>query len=318
MKNILVTGATGQIGSELVPALRRRYGGANVVAGVHERPADRELAEGGPWRKVDVRDRAAIDAAVADHRIDAIIHLASLLSAAAEAQPQLAWAVNIDGLVNVLEVARARGCAVFFPSSIAAFGPPAPADRTPQETIQRPTTLYGITKVTGELLCDYYHHRYGVDSRGLRYPGLVSLKTLPVGGTTDYAVHIFHAAVKTRHYDCFLKADTRLDLMYMADAVRATIALMEADGARLKHRNAYNVTAMSVTPHELAGAIARRLPGFTIGYAIDPVRQAIADSWPRRMDDRAAREEWGWKPEFDLDGMVREMLQTLTARLRPE
>jgi nucleoside-diphosphate-sugar epimerase len=321
MNRILVTGATGQIGSELVPALRRRYGEQNVVAGVHERPADRELAEGGPWRAVDVRDRAAIDAAVADHqphRIDTIIHLASLLSAAAEEKPQLAWAVNIDGLINVLEVARARGCAVFFPSSIAAFGPLAPADRTPQVTIQRPTTLYGITKVTGELLCDYYHQRHGVDTRGLRYPGLVSLKTLPVGGTTDYAVHIFHAAVKTRHYDCYLKAGTRLDLMYMADAVRAAIALMEADGARLTHRNAYNVTAMSVTPKELADAIARRLPGFTIGYAIDPVRQAIADSWPRRMDDRAAREEWGWKPDYDLDAMVREMLQTLTARLRPE
>lgn len=318
MKHILVTGATGQIGSELVPALRRRYGGAHVMAGVHERPADRELADGGPWCKVDVRDRAAVDAAVAGRQVDTIIHLASLLSAAAEEKPQLAWAVNIDGLVNVLEVARARGCAVFFPSSIAAFGPLAPADHTPQETIQRPNTLYGITKVTGELLCDYYHHRYGVDTRGLRYPGLVSLKTLPAGGTTDYAVHIFYAAVKTRHYDCFLNADTRLDLMYMADAVRATIELMEADGAALRHRNAYNVTAMSVTPNELAGAIARRLPGFTIGYAVDPVRQAIADSWPRRMDDRAAREEWGWKPEFGLDGMVREMLHTLTARLRPE
>jgi len=281
-------------------------------------PADRELAGGGPWRAIDVRDRAALDAAVAERRIDAIIHLASLLSAAAEEKPQLAWAVNIDGLVNVLEVARARGCAVFFPSSIAAFGPSTPADPTPQETIQRPNTLYGITKVTGELLCDYYHRRYGVDTRGVRYPGLVSSKTLPGGGTTDYAVHIFYDAVKSHHYDCFLRADTRLDLMYMPDAIRAVIELMEADGTRLAHRNAYNITAMSVTPRELAGAIARRLPGFTIGDAVDPVRQAIADSWPRHMDDRAARDEWGWKPEYDLDGMVKEMLETLTARLRSE
>jgi len=318
MKTILVTGATGQIGSELTPALRHRYGDNNVVAGVHERQPDRELAESGPWCVVDVRSRAAIDAAVRDHRIDTIIHLASVLSAAAETRPGLAWAVNVDGLINVLEVARARGCAVFFPSSIAAFGPLAPAEKTPQETIQRPNTLYGITKVTGELLCDYYHRRYGVDTRGLRYPGLVSSKTLPGGGTTDYAVHIFYDAIKTHHYDCFLNADTRLDLMYMSDAIRATIDLMEADGKRLAHRNAYNITAMSVTPRELAGAIMRRLPRFTIGYTVDPLRQAIADSWPRHMDDRAAREEWGWKPKFDLDNMVKEMLETLTARLRAE
>ena len=318
VKTILVTGATGQIGSELTPALRRRYGENNVVAGVHERQPDPELAGGGPWCVVDVRSRAAIDAAVGESRIDTIIHLASLLSAAAEEKPQLAWEVNVDGLINVLEVARLRGCAVFFPSSIAAFGPLAPAEKTPQETIQRPNTLYGITKVTGELLCDYYHRRYGVDTRGLRYPGLVSLKTLPVGGTTDYAVHIFYDAIKTRHHDCFLRADTRLDLMYMPDAIRAAIELMEADGKRLAYRNAYNITAVSVTPKELADAIARRLPGFTIGYAVDPLRQAIADSWPRHMDDRAARDEWGWKPEYDLDGMVKEMLQTLTARLRSE
>lgn len=318
MKRILVTGATGQIGSELVPALRRRYGGANVVAGVHERPADSHLASDGPCLRLDVRNRAAIDAAVVDHHVDTIIHLAALLSAAAEETPQLAWTVNVDGLINALEVARARGCALFFPSSIAAFGPLAPAEMTPQETIQRPATLYGITKVTGELLCDYYHIRHGVDTRGLRYPGLVSSKTLPVGGTTDYAVHMFHAAVRTGHYECFLRADARLDLMYLPDAIRATVELMEADGTRLLHRNAYNLTAMSVTPDELAGAIARRKPGFTVAYSVDPVRQAIADSWPRHLDDRAAREEWGWKPEYDLDAMVREMLLTLTARLRPE
>jgi nucleoside-diphosphate-sugar epimerase len=314
VKNILVTGATGQIGSELVPALRARYGGSRVVAAGHARQPDRDLAAAGPYLSLDVRDQAAIRSAVAEHRIETVMHLASLLSAAAEAQSQLAWDINVNGLINVLEAARERGCAVFFPSSIAAFGPLAPAENTPQDTIQRPSTIYGITKVTGELLCDYYHRRYGVDTRGLRYPGLISSKTLPGGGTTDYAVHVFYAALKDRRYECFLKPDTRLDLMYMPDAIRATIELMEADGSRLVHRNAYNLTAMSVTPHELADAITQRIPDFTISYAIDPVRQAIADSWPRHMDDRAAREEWGWRPLFDLAGMVDDMLDALSAR----
>jgi nucleoside-diphosphate-sugar epimerase len=315
VKHILVTGATGQIGSELVPELRTRYGASNVVAGIHTRRPDRDMADSGPWLMLDVRDRSVLEAAVVDYRIDTILHLASLLSANAEQHPQAAWDVNVNGLVNVLEVARERGCAVFFPSSIAAFGPLTPADNTPQDTIQRPNTIYGITKVTGELLCDYYHRRYGVDTRGLRYPGLVSSKTLPGGGTTDYAVHIFYAALKDRRYECFLKSDTRLDLMYMPDAIRATIELMEADGSRLLHRNAFNVTAMSVTPRELADTIRRRLPDFGISYTIDPVRQAIADSWPRHMDDRAARNEWGWRPRFDLVGMVNDMLDTLSARL---
>jgi nucleoside-diphosphate-sugar epimerase len=316
MKRILVTGATGQIGSELVPELRQRYGASNVVAGVHTRRAAPDVVESGPWRILDVRDRAAIDAAVVDHRIDSIMHLASLLSAVAEQRPHEAWDINVNGLINVLEVARERGCAVFFPSSIAAFGPLAPAEQTPQDAIQRPTTIYGITKVTGELLCDYYHGRHGVDARGLRYPGLVSSKTLPGGGTTDYAVHMFHAALTDRRYECFLKPDTRLDLMYMPDALHATIQLMEADGSRLRHRNAYNVTAMSVAPQQLADAITRRLPDFTVSYVIDPVRQAIADSWPRHMDDHVAREEWGWRPRFDLYGMVGDMLDTLSSRAR--
>jgi nucleoside-diphosphate-sugar epimerase len=315
VKHILVTGATGQIGSELVPDLRNRYGASNVVAGIHTRRPDPDMAESGPWRMLDVRDRESFEAAVIDYRIDAIVHLASLLSANAEQHPQAAWNVNVNGLVNVLEVARERGCAVFFPSSIAAFGPLAPAEHTPQDTIQRPTTIYGITKVTGELLCDYYYRRYGVDTRGLRYPGLVSSKTLPGGGTTDYAVHMFYAALKDRRYECFLKSDTRLDLMYMPDAIRAAIELMDADGSRLTHRNAYNVTAMSVTPQELADAITQRIPDFTISYAIDPVRQAIADSWPRHTDDRAARKEWGWQPRFDLAGMVKDMLDTLSVKL---
>jgi nucleoside-diphosphate-sugar epimerase len=315
MKNILVTGATGQIGSELTPALRRRYGGSNVVAAVHARPPDQELAGLGPWCSLDVRDRSALEAVAREHRIDTIFHLASLLSAVAEARPQVAWDINVNGLMNVLEVARLRHCAVFFPSSIAAFGPLAPLENMPQEAIQRPSTMYGITKVAGELLCDYYHDRYGVDTRGLRYPGLISSKTLPGGGTTDYAVHMFYAALKDRRYECFLKPDTRLDLMYMPDAIRAAIQLMEADGNRLGHRNAYNVTAICATPRDLADAITRRVPDFTIGYSIDPIRQTIADSWPRHMDDRAARIEWGWNPTFDLHAMVDDMLDTLSARL---
>lgn len=317
MKNLLITGATGQLGSELTPALRTRYGGGHVVAAGHTRRPDRDLAESGPYCSLDVRDPAALQATVARHRIDTIVHLASVLSTAGEATPQLAWDINVNGLMNVLETARLQNCAVFFPSSIAAFGPLTPAENTPQDTIQRPTTMYGITKVSGELLCDYYHFRYGVDTRGLRFPGLISSKTLPGGGTTDYAVHIFHAALKARQYECFLKPDTRLDMMYMPDAINAAVQLMEADSRRLMHRNAYNVTAMSVAPRDLAEAIKRFIPDFTISYAIDPVRQAIADSWPRHLDDRAAREEWGWRPAFDLTATVKDMLDTLSARLTP-
>ena len=317
MKNMLITGATGQLGSELTPALRTRYGGGHVVAAGHTRRPDQDIAESGPYCSLDVRDPAALQATVAKHRIDTIVHLASVLSTVGEATPQLAWDINVNGLMNVLETARLLNCAVFFPSSIAAFGPLTPAENTPQDTIQRPTTIYGITKVSGELLCDYYHFRYGVDTRGLRFPGLISSKTLPGGGTTDYAVHIFHAALTARHYECFLKPDTRLDMMYMPDAINAAVQLMEADSRRLTHRNAYNVTAMSVAPRDLAEEIKKFIPDFTISYAIDPVRQAIADSWPRHMDDRAARNEWGWQPAFDLTATVKDMLDTLSARLTP-
>ena len=221
----------------------------------------------------------------------------------------------MNGLINVLETARIHRCAVFFPSSIGAFGPETPGFDTPQDTLQRPKTLYGITKVSGELLCDYYYHRYGVDTRGLRYPGLISSKALPGGGTTDYAVDIFYAAVKMRHYDCFLRADTQLDMMYMPDAIAAAIKLMEADSARLKHRNAFNVTAMSFTPEQLAAEIQKQLPEFTISYSVDPIRQAIADSWPRHMNDSAARTEWGWQALYDLSAMVKDMLEQITVKL---
>jgi nucleoside-diphosphate-sugar epimerase len=315
MKRILVTGATGQIGSELVPALRIRYGSENVVATGHKRSPQKAFVEEGPYTVLDVTDIAALAKIVRDFRIDTIFHLAALLSAVAEQNPQAAWKINMEGLFNVLEVSRENGCAVFFPSSIGAFGPGTPRDHTPQDTIQRPNTLYGVCKVSGELLCDYYFSRFGVDTRGVRYPGLISYETLPGGGTTDYAVEIFYQAIQRKEYACFLREGTYLDMMYMPDAVRAAIELMEADPRSLKHRNAFNVTAMSFAPEELAAQIHKHLPEFTMHYQVDPVRQAIADSWPRHMDDQAARDEWGWQPQFDLATMTEDMIGHLMKKL---
>jgi nucleoside-diphosphate-sugar epimerase len=315
MRRILITGATGQIGSELTRSLRAKYGGDDVIAAGHRREPLQDAIGAGPHIRLDVRDREALHAVVVKNKVDAIFHLASLLSATAEDQPNLAWDVNMNGLLNVLNAAREYQCSVFFPSSIGAFGPLTPADNTPQDTIQHPNTMYGITKVSGELLCDYYHHRYGVDTRGVRYPGLISHKTLPTGGTTDYAVHIFYAAIKDKRYDCFLKPGTRLDMMYMPDAIKAAIDLMEADDSTLVHRNGYNITAMSFAPEDLAAAIKKRIPEFVMHYEIDPVRQAIAESWPRHMDDRVARSEWGWQPDYDLDAMVDDMLDNLSERI---
>jgi nucleoside-diphosphate-sugar epimerase len=314
MKQILVTGATGQIGSELMSALRDRYGNANVIAAGHRRDPDPEMAASGPFCRLDVRDSAALVAVVSRYRVDTIFHLVSLLSSVAEQEPQLAWDINMNGLLNVLEVARSHRCSLFFPSSIGAFGPLAPSEDTPQDTIQRPSTMYGVTKVSGELLCDYYHVRFGLDTRGVRYPGLISYKTPPGGGTTDYGVAIFHAALGSKHFDCPLKEDTRLDMMYMPDAINAAITLMEADPEKLIHRNGYNVTAMSLAPQDVAAEIKRHIPEFRIDYRIDLVRQAIAESWPRHMDDGAAREEWGWRPEYDLPSMVKDMLDNLSGR----
>ena len=316
MNRILVTGALGQIGSELIPALRERYGEDSVIASDVRMPQRGDVIADGPFERVDVTNLRQVQAAVERREADTVFHLASLLSAVAEERPQIAWEVNMGGLYNVLEVARAQGCAVFFPSSIGAFGPTTPRERTPQDTVQRPTTMYGITKVAGELLGDYYHARFGVDTRGLRYPGLISYVAPPGGGTTDYAVDIFHSAVRHRRYICFLAPDTRLDMMYMPDALHAAIALMEAPAERLVHRNAFNVTAMSFTPAELAREIVRHVHDFEIEYEVDPVRQAIADSWPDSLDDSAARAEWGWSPQYDLESMTADMLEQLHARRR--
>ena len=315
MKRIIVTGATGQIGSELVPALRERYGAENVIAAGHRKRPSQELLESGPFITLDVRDGAALDEAVSKYKIDTIFHLASLLSFVAEEDPQLAWDINMKGLTNALEAARRHGCALFFPSSIGAFGPTTPHDDTPQDTVQRPDTMYGITKVTGELLCDYYYKKYSVDVRGLRYPGLISYKTEPGGGTTDYAVEIFYGAIREGRYSSFLRKGTRLDMMYMPDAVRAAMEIMEADPAHLSHRNAFNITAMSFTPEEICMEIKRHIPRFKMTYDVDPLRQSIAESWPRHMDDSAARSEWGWRPDFDISSMTAHMIEKLSEKL---
>jgi nucleoside-diphosphate-sugar epimerase len=315
MKKILVTGALGQIGSELVPALRARYGEENVVASDIRMPPRGSLVEGGPFEFLDTTNRHQIQDVVQRHGVDTIYHLAALLSATSEEKPHVAWDINMGGLYRVLEVARQNRCAVFFPSSIGAFGPGTPRVGTPQDTIQRPSTMYGVTKVAGELLCDYYHRRFGVDTRGLRFPGLISYVAPPGGGTTDYAVEIFYEAIRHGSYTCFLSAETRLDMMYMPDAVDALIALMEAPAERLQHRNAFNVTAMSFTPEELATAIRGHIPTFTLDYRIDTVRQGIADSWPQSLDDSAARAEWGWSPRYDLAAMTTDMLEKLRAKL---
>jgi len=310
MKKILITGALGQIGSELLVALQKRYGHDNVIATDIRRPPQIDAV----FEVMDCTCGHRLHETILQHDIGTIYHLAALLSAVAEARPQEAWRVNMDGTLHVLEAARIHGCSVFVPSSIGAFGPTTPPDDTPQDTIQRPTSMYGVTKVAGELLCDYYARRFGVDTRGLRYPGIISNVTPPGGGTTDYAVDIYYSAVQHGKYTCFLRQDTFLDMMYMPDAIHAAITLMEADAAKLKHRNAFNVTAMSFTPEQIAAEIRRHLPGFALDYQVDPVRQGIADSWPNHMDDSAARAEWGWKPEYDLSSMTTDMIRVLKNR----
>ena len=315
MKNILVIGSTGQIGSELTLELRKRYSDGNVVAGyIPGAKPQGELAETGPHAIVDITNEQHIAEAVSRYDIDTIYNLAALLSAVAEAKPLLAWNIGIGGLFNVLEVAREMDCAVFTPSSIGAFGPDARKDKTPQDTVRNPLTMYGVTKVTGELLSDYYFRRYGVDTRSVRFPGMISHVVPPGGGTTDYAVDIFYSAVNGEKFVCPIAAGTFMDMMYMPDGVNAAIKIMEADPSGLKHRNAFNVTAMSFDPEIIFNQIKKYVPAFEMEYSVDPLRQSIADSWPDSLDDTCARNEWGWSPEYDLDMMTKDMLEKLRVK----
>ncbi len=316
-KRILVTGAAGQIGSELTLALRAKYGPHNVVASDVRTDVGAGLADSGPFERLDILDPSALAAVIERRAIDTIYHMAALLSAVGEKKPQLAWDVNLNGTFRVLEAAREHALVrVFCPSSIAVFGPETPRLNTPNDTILKPKTMYGLTKVAGELLCDYYVQRFGLDVRGCRYPGIISYETLPGGGTTDYAVAIFFEAVKNGRYTCFLSEDTRLPMMYMPDCLKATMDLMEADFTRLKHHADFNVTAMSFSAGELAAEIKKHIPDFAVTYAPD-YRQAIADSWPESIDDSAARQEWGWRPDYDLARMTEDMITVLRRRLQP-
>lgn len=314
MKNILIIGATGQIGSELTMLLRKNYSG-NVVAGyIPGAEPKGELKESGPSAIVDITNSQQIADAVSKYQVDTIYNLAALLSAVAENKPQLAWKIGLGGLFNTLEVAREKQCAVFTPSSIGSFGPGTPKDKTPQDTVQRPKTMYGVTKVSGELLSDYYFTRFGVDTRSVRFPGLISYVTPPGGGTTDYAVDIYYSAAKGEKFVCPIAEGTYMDMMYMPDALRAAVEIMEADPSKLVHRNSFNIASMSFEPNIIYQNIRKYLPEFEMQYQVDPLRQAIAESWPNSLDDTCAREEWGWKPEYDLDAMTQDMLAKLKER----
>lgn len=311
MKNILVIGSVGQIGSELTLELRKRYGASNVVAGFRSTKPTGELLESGPAEVVDATNAQQVADVVKKYNIDTIYNLAAILSAVGESKPVMAWNVGIGGLMNCLEVARENGCAVFTPSSIGAFGGGTPLDNTPQDTIMRPQTMYGVSKVAGELLSDYYFKRFGVDTRSVRYPGIISNVTLPGGGTTDYAVEIYYEAIKQGKFTSPLAAGTFLDMMYMPDAVEAAIDLMEADPAKLVHRNSFNITAMSFDPEIISAEIKKHMPDFEMNYDVEPMKQAIADSWPNSMDDSAARQEWDWDPKWNLEEMTKDMLKVI-------
>ncbi|MBQ0127641.1 MAG: NAD-dependent epimerase/dehydratase family protein [Bacteroidales bacterium] len=316
MTNILVIGSTGQIGSELTMKLRREIAGSTVVAGyIPGAEPKGELKESGPAEICNVCDGSQIADIVRKYDIDTIYNLAALLSAVAERKPLMAWDIQMNGLINILEVAREHGCAVFTPSSIGSFGPGTPRDNTPQDTIQRPTSMYGVTKVATELLSDYYFHKYGVDTRSVRFPGLISYTTLPGGGTTDYAVDIYYSAVKGEEFACPLAAGTFMDMMYMPDALDAAVKIMQADPAKLIHRNSFNIASMSFDPEIVCAEIRKHYPDFRMRYEIDPVRQTIADSWPNRMDDSCARAEWGWEPSYDLASMTGDMILHLKEKL---
>ena len=316
MKRIMVTGAAGQIGSELTLDLRKKFGNDNVLATDIKTQLSPKLRDSGPFELLDVTERETVEKVVKTFNIDTIYHMSAILSAAGENSPQLAWSVNLNGTFNILETARGQKMVrVFCPSSIAVFGPETPRLNTPNDTILKPKTMYGVTKVAGELLCDYYVRRFKLDVRGCRYPGIISYETLPGGGTTDYAVAIFFEAVKNKKYNCFLRENTRLPMMYMPDCLKATLDLMEADFSRLKHHADFNVTAMSFSAGELAAEIRKHIPDFTCNFEPD-FRQAIADSWPATIDDSAARKEWGWRPDYDLARMTKDMLTVLQKKIK--
>lgn len=314
MKKILVTGAVGQIGSELTMMLRKKHGNDNVLATGRKTKPSETVLNSGPFEYIDIAKKETVKKVVEDYDIDTIYNMAAILSAVGEEKPLLCWDVNINGLVNILEIAREYSMVrVFVPSSIAVFGPETSRDNTPQQTILRPKTMYGISKVAGELLCDYYVKRFNVDARGIRYPGIISSETLPGGGTTDYAVEIFYEAIKNKKYTCFLKADTILPMMYMPDCLKGTIDLMDVDISKLKHHSDFNLGSMSFSAEELAAEIKKHIPEFTCDYKPD-FRQAIAESWPRSIDDSAARKEWGWKPKYNLSSMTKDMIEKLQKR----
>ena len=311
MKKVLITGALGQIGSELTERLRKDLGVDNVIATDIRKIEGSSTVEDGRFETLDVNDYDAFLALAKENQVDTIVHLAALLSATAEARPQFAWNLNMNGLMNALEIARELDAKLFAPSSIAAFGPNTPADNTPQDTIMRPTTMYGVTKVAGELLEDYYHTKFGLDTRSVRFPGLISYKVAPGGGTTDYAVDIYYEALKNKKYTSFIDKGTYMDMMYMDDAIDAIIKLMEADSDKLVTRNGYNLSAMSFEPEQIKAEIQKHYPDFALDYEVDTVRQAIADSWPDNIDTSYSRKEWGFNPKYDLAGMTELMLKAI-------
>lgn len=315
MKKVLITGCLGQIGSELVTRLREENGIESVIATDIRKIDGHPVCEEGIFEIIDVMDAEKLETIAKKYEVDTLIHLAALLSAVAEEKPQLAWKLNMDGLVNALEVARILHLKFFTPSSIGCFGPSTPKDNTPQDTLERPTTMYGVTKVSGELLCDYYHTKFGVDTRGVRFPGLISYNTLPGGGTTDYAVDIYYEAIKQGCYTSYIDSGTYMDMMYMPDAIAAIIKLMNADPSKLKHRNAFNISGMSFEPEQLKQAIQKYIPDFTMDYNVDPIRQDIANSWPNSLDVSSAKEEWGFSPKYNIDKMTEDMLQKLELKL---
>lgn len=315
MKKILIVGAGGQIGTELLPHLQSIYGEDNVIAADLKDEAVAKLSEISRAIKLDALDFNAFGQAVKENEIDSIFNLVALLSATGEKNPELAWKINMGALLNSLTLAKEFNTSVFTPSSIGAFGASTPHDNTPQDTVMRPSTIYGVCKVTGELLSDYYHTRFGVDARSVRFPGIISNGCLPGGGTTDYAVEVFYEVLKSGHFICPIPRDSYMDMLYMPDALNAVTQLMEAEPTRLRHRNSFNITSMSFCPEELFRKIRERIPSFTWEYQVDPIKAAIADSWPNKMDDSCARLEWGWNPQWDIDAMIDDMLKAIAAKL---